>query len=152
MSWNKCFGKLYRVKESSPGYVILEDGTFIVIRVVIGFIEEVGETPTGPDLRVAHRVFLYVEAPERLKAEMRYKPLSTGEIIRRKEIWEVIGIKDRKAAYEECVFKASDGKTYRLRLEFEPSIVARTLQYRDANYNPVYYIRWNVNQSLSLAE
>lgn len=131
--------------ESIPGYIVLEDGTFIVIRVVIGYIKEVGRSPVGPNFGIAHRVFLYVEAPEELKAKMRDKPIAPGDVSSEHDIWEEVAIKEKRDAYEACLYRASDGKTYKVGLRLEPAIVARTTRYRDANYNPIYFIRWNIS-------
>jgi len=144
--------KLYEIVESAPGYIIVEDGTLIVVRVIIGFIEEVGETPTGPNFRIAHRVFLYADAPKELKDQMASKPFPTGDFLKDKEIWKIVKIKGKKAAYEECLYEASDGRKYRIRLEIEPAIVARTLHYRDVRNNPIYNVRWSIKQSVSLID
>jgi len=142
----------FDVFKSTIGFVKLEDKTLITIRVVIGFIEEIGYGPTGPDLDIAYSVYLFAFSPQELKTKMIDKPIPppTGEHLRKKEIWEIIKIIEKKAAAEECIYKASDGKNYKVKLEINPAIAARTLEYRDKKGNPVYNIRWTPSLTIEL--
>ena len=95
-----------------------------------------------------------VKAPEELRKRIRDKPLppSDGSHLRNLEIWDIVRIIKKSNAMEECLYKASDGRTYKICVEVEVAIVARTLEYRDRNYNPIYHLRWIPCIRVNIAE
>jgi len=130
---------------SKFGYAKLSDGTTISIRAIIIDINEVSLTPVGPDLGIAYNVMVSVRSPSDLRERVKEKPLppSDGSHLSRLDIWEIVDIIESKGAVEECLYNAKNGKSYIVLLEIEPTIVARTLEYRDHMGNPIYYIRWS---------
>ena len=134
----------FSITTSKRGYVELSDGTKIDIRVIILNIEEGKMKPVGPDLQVDMQVTFIVNSPTRLKNLVRNKPLppSDQSYLEKLEIWEIMDIVNKESAVEECLYDASDGKKYRISVEVSVTIVARTLEYRDKNNNPIYHLRW----------
>lgn len=136
----------FKVTRSEVGYLKLSDGAIIYIRVTITDLREGELKPTGPDFGIGFQIGITVhETPEGLRERVRGKPLppADGSHRRNLDIWELVGITEKKPAREECVQRASDGRSYRIAVEIEPTIVARTLEYRDHNGHPIYFIRWS---------
>jgi len=141
----------FEVVKSVPGYIRLADGSSITIRLVVFDIEEVGWLPTGLQLGIGHTVVLSVSAPRDLRERVEDKPLPTSdEHTRRKDIWEFVDILESSDAIEECVYTGSDGLKYRVRLRAFPTVVSRTLEYRDQRGNPIYFVRWGMETSVAL--
>ena len=53
----------FEVARNIPGYVKLDDGTELVVRVVIGMIDELERTPVGLSLGVGHQVIVSASSP-----------------------------------------------------------------------------------------
>jgi len=134
-----------RVVRSEFGYARLSDGTTISIRAIVLDVNEVSLTPVGPDLGIVYNVMVSVRSPSDLRERVKGKPLppSDGSHLSRLNIWEIVDIVESKSAIEECVYEAEDGRSYTILLEIEPTIVARTLEYRDQAGNPLYHVRWS---------
>jgi len=96
-------------------------------------------TPVGPDLGIVCNVMVSVRSPSDLCEQDKKKPLPPpdGSHLSRLNIWEIVDIVESKSAIEECIYKAEDGRSYAILLEIEPTIVARTLEYRDQVGNPI---------------
>ena len=135
---------MFKVTASHPGHVKLSDGCRLGIRVAMIELREHELLPTGPQFVVGVAVRVYVDScPENVRKLVEGKPVGLEKnAIRRLEIWELVDIEEADIAFEECEYEASDGRTYVIRVEVEPTIVARTLEYRDSLGNPVYFVRW----------
>ena len=145
----------FEVTSSKLGYIKLSDATEIAMRVSIVDIEEGELKPVGPDLRVGLQVsFVVKKVPEELKRLVRDKPLppSDGSHLRDLDKWEIVKILEKDNAVEECLYRARDGKAYKVSVEVEVTVVARTLEYRDRYGNPVYHLRWSPWVKMSLSD
>ncbi|MCD6094992.1 MAG: hypothetical protein J7J99_00330 [Thermoprotei archaeon] len=136
---------MFHVVSSDVGYAKLSDGCVLSIRVAIVEIREGKVLPTGPEFFIGVAVRVYVAScPKDIKKLVKDKPQEfTEDTLKRLDIWELVDIEDVQPAFEECEYRASDGRTYVIRVEIEPTIVARTLEYKDSFGNPVYYVRWS---------
>jgi len=134
-----------KIDRSKIGYTKLADDTIILIRVAIFDIKEGELKPTGPDFRIGYNVSISAEATQSLKNKVKEKPFPPpdGSHIKNLEIWEIIDIIEHDIAREEGIYKAKDNRIYRIIVEIEPTIVARTLEYKDPLGNPIYYVRWS---------
>jgi len=136
-------GKENMIARSKIGYIKLSDETMISLRVVIVDIREGMQKPVGPDLHIAHTTLIKADSPQSLKEKVREKPLPppTNIHLQNLEIWEIVDIIESENAFDECKYTATNGHTYRAIVEIEPTIAARTLEYRDDLGNPIYHLR-----------
>ena len=136
---------MFEVIRSQMGYAKLADGTMIYLRLVITAIKEEARLPVGFNLAMGNQVTILAESPPQLKSKIRDKPQppKQGEHLKNFDIWDLIDIVETKPALEEVRYKGSDNLTYRAAFEIEPTIASRTLEYKDENDNPLYYIRWS---------
>ena len=135
---------LFEVIRNEPGYVKLSDGTILIIRVVITDIREIRREPTGLIFNVGHSVSVAAFSPESLKEIVKDKPKPVGlDYLKKLDVWEFIDIVECKNSIDECLYYGSDGLTYRISIEIEPTIASRTLEFRDEFMNPVYFVRWS---------
>lgn len=134
---------MFEIKHSVLGKVKLSDNSELSIRVAIVNVKESGMSPVGPDFLISAITRVSVSfCPDEIKGLVRDKPVLPSDAIKRPEEWEIIDIVDASKACEECIYKACDGRRYLIRVEVKPTIVARTLKYRDDFGNPIYYVRW----------
>lgn len=135
----------FKIIKTRVGLIKLSDGSSITTRVAITDIVEKEMKPVGPDLHIGFQISFLVDAPEELKQVVEHKPLppADGSHIKNLKIWDIIQIIEKENAFEECLYKAKDGRTYRISVEVEVTIVARTLEYRDRFGNPIYHLRWS---------
>jgi len=138
----------FRILRSNLGYAKLSDGALLGLRVAIFDVKEFESLPTGPRFLVGNVVQVSVlECPNEVKELVKSKPIGLpGDALRRLEIWELLDITESAPATEECEYCAHDGRTYLIIVEVEPTIVARTLEYRDEFGNPIYHVRWSQRQ------
>ncbi|MHA1589561.1 MAG: hypothetical protein ACTSVA_03025 [Candidatus Njordarchaeales archaeon] len=124
------------------------------MRVVIVDILEGEIKPVGPDLQIGYRVLLSVKSPKELKESVKDAPLPPrdGSYLRNLKIWEIINITEKKNAIERILYKASDERDYEISAEAEVTIVARTLKFRDMNFNPIYHLRWAFCAKINIAK
>ena len=143
----------FDVIKNIPGYIKLSDGTELILRVIIGVIDELERTPTGLSLGVGHRVIISAFAPKELKEKVKDKPQPVGrEHQDRLDIWDEVKVLESRNAIEEVLYTGSDGKKYRVLVEIEPTIVSRTLEYRDERGNPIYSVRWGTRTLVRFEE
>jgi len=133
----------FEVVKNVPGYIKLSDGTELIIRVVIGVIDELEKTPTGLSLGIGFRDVLAAYAPSELKEKVKEKPQPRDrEHLTRLDIWEEVEIVEKRNALEEILYTGSDGKKYSVLVEIEPVAVSRTLEFKDERGQPIYHVRW----------
>ena len=144
----------FTVAASKVGSIKLSDGSIIIVRVTVTDIVEKEVKPVGPDFGVSFQVSFTVKSPEELRQIVKSKPLppADGSHISNLKIWDIVEIVEKSNAAEECLYKAKDGRMYKVSVEVEVTIVARTLEYRDASGNPIYYLRWVPYVKVSLAD
>jgi len=144
----------FEIISSKTGFVKLSDGTVIHIRVVIIDIVEGEMKPVGPDLQVGLQISFLVKSPLELREKMKDKslPPSDGSYLKDLKMWNFIEIVKKDSAVEECLYEASNRVKYKVSVEVDVTIVARTLEYRDANNNPIYHFRWSPCIKINLAE
>ncbi len=147
-------GKKNMITRGKIGHVKLSDETVISMRVTIADIREGMQKPVGPDLHIAHNIIIAADSPKPLKDKVIEKPSSPPDSshIQNLEIWEIIDIIEFENAFDECQYTATDGHTYSVIIEIEPTIAARTLEYRDDLGNPVYYLRWGTKILTKMGE
>lgn len=96
-------------------------------------------------------ISVVAESPQELKQRVASKPTVPQDNSHlAQEIWESQRISESKPAFEEVSYKASDGVDYLIKVEAEPTIVKRTLEYRDDSGNPVYAVRYYQKNSVAL--
>ncbi|MCE4629291.1 MAG: hypothetical protein F7C82_03335, partial [Desulfurococcales archaeon] len=115
------------------------------IRTTITNIQEGSLRPTGPDLRIGFNTSFTVNSPRELRDQVKDKPLPPrdGSHVSRLDIWEIVDVVREEKAYELALYDASDGREYEIHVQIEVTAVARTLEYRDQEGNPIYFIRWS---------
>src|SRR5574341_11039 len=133
---------MFEVIKSEIGYAKLEDGTMVYLRVAITGVKEADRLPVGISLTLTEQITLWVESPQELVQKVRDKanPPKEGTHLKNWSIWQFIQIIETKPSIEEIRYKGSDGTIYRASIEIEPTIATRTLEYRDQDNNPIYYI------------
>lgn len=139
----------FRIVKSEIGHIKLSDETTISLRIVIIDIREGISMPTGPDTFVKNTVFLSASSPHSLREKVKDKtqpPLDESHI-QNIEIWEDQEIVEAKNTFEKCEYTAADDHTYNVIAEAEPTIVSRTLEYKDDYGNPIYHVRWSTKVS-----
>jgi len=134
----------FEVLRNKPGYVVLSDKCELTVRVTITKIDELEKSPTGLSLGVGFNVVIAASAPSELRAIVSDKPVpKDGEHLKNLKIWEFVDIVEVERAVEEVLYYGSDGLKYKVIVEVEPTIVSRTLEFRDNDGNPVYNVRWS---------
>lgn len=145
---------MFEIRRSVIGHCVAEDGTMIKLRVAINdIVEAQGPVlPTGVPLAVNTSVTVSVDSPKALKDRVADRPQfpADGSGYSRKEVWEIVDFRDVVSALEEAAYKASDGRSYLVSVEIEPTIVTRSLAYKAELGNPVYYIRWSDKTTLRI--
>ena len=142
----------FKIAKSDIGHIKLSDETIIYFRVVVINVREGIQRPTGPDFSIKHTVLFSTSSPPSIKEMVKEKtpPPLDGAYMENLEIWENQKIVEAKSAYEECEYVASDGHTYKVTAEMAPTIVARTLEYKDDDGNPIYHVRWGTKISTEI--
>ncbi|MCS6769484.1 MAG: hypothetical protein NZ570_03500 [Candidatus Caldarchaeum sp.] len=135
----------FEVVSTKLGFAVLSDETVIYLRPVIVGIAELGpRMPTGLNLGTARQVGISLVASKQLMEKVADKPQpKEDEHLRRMDIWEFIDIVEKKAGFDLVRYRGSDGLNYLVRLEIEPNVVSRTLEYRDQLGNPIYHVSWS---------
>lgn len=134
---------MFEIKESKIGELLLSDGAKIAIRLSIYDVTEERIKPVGPDVSIGQSITISViDSPYKEAVKNKPLPPEDGSHLTNLDIWEIIDIKSYTEAAEVVLFKASDGNTYEITVKIIPSIVARTLEYRDNKGYPIYFVRW----------
>lgn len=148
---------MLQITSSKFGWAKLSDGTRLSYRVAILTVKTVPGTesrPIGPLFRVGTIAHVTVEyCPEELREKVKDKPPFKLEpsVLTNSELWEVVEVLEYEPARETCLYQARDGRVYSITTEIEPTIVARTLHFRDEYGNPVYFVRWARKDTVKLA-
>ena len=136
--------EIYTVIQSKPGYVLLADGSKLVLRVVIVGVKYAGFSPFGGvnfAVKTAGGVSsIYI--PDDLKGKVKDKPLSPPDRVP-EDGWELVEIKNQEPSMEEVEVEI-DEKKYRIKVVGEVSMVSRNLNYKTSFDEPVYWVHWGV--------
>ncbi len=140
------------------GWAKLSDGTRLGYRVVIVSVRALPDTedrPIGPEFRIGIVTPVFIEeCPEELKDRVKDKPLFTRkpEVLMNPNLWETVDVVESESTVETCLYYARNGRVYSITIEVEPTIVVRTLQFRDEDGNPVYLVRWARKEVVKLVK
>jgi hypothetical protein len=119
----------------------LSDGTTLKIKITVVDIKEGDFSPFGDisfDVKAVGGVTTD-HVPEELKKAMSDKPISLDIMSLRG--WEIIDIIEKECAAIEETVNSSKGK-FIVRVEAEPIMSARNMNYRSVRNEPIYYVSW----------
>jgi len=131
-----------KFRSSELGYVRVEDGSILVLRVALVDVRERRiPSPFGVEFDVNFNVGLAVYPSEESLREVEGKPiLESGRVA--SEGWAPVKIVEKASAYEEAIYVGEDGRQYLVRVEVEPIMVSKNAMYRAAQGTPLYAVRW----------
>jgi len=131
-----------KFKNSELGYVRVEDGSILVLRVALVDVRERRvPSPFGIEFDVNFNVGLAVYPSEESLREVEGKPvLESGRVAG--EGWAPVKIVEKTSAYEEAIYVGEDGRQYLVRVEVEPIMASKNTMYRAAQGAPLYAVRW----------
>jgi hypothetical protein len=144
---------VFDIIRSRIGHTRIADGSTLNLRVTVnGLAETEGpRLPTGPVFGVSTAIGIAVESLPNVKESVASKPIVPQDNSHfAQNIWEYQDIIETTPGFEEISYKASDQIEYLVRVEAEPTIVSRTMEYRDDFGNPVYVVRFSQKNSVSL--
>jgi len=129
----------FEVEREEWGTYLLEDGTKLMIRLIVTDVIKLGEDVIGPKLKVGGTAVFRVISPSELKEKVKGKPEPTGPVSLEEPGWEYVGVKE-EIKPTRSIYRLND---YLLEVKLEVIGVARNLNYRDPAGNPIYNVRWS---------
>jgi len=131
-----------KFRGSELGYVRVEDGSILVLRVALVDVRERRvSSPFGVEFDVNFNVGLAVYPSEESLREVEGKPiLESGRVV--SEGWAPVKIVEKTSAYEEAIYVGENGRQYLVRVEVEPIMASKNTMYRAAQGTPLYAVRW----------
>ncbi|BAB65751.1 hypothetical protein [Sulfurisphaera tokodaii] len=90
-------------KESKRGYVKVDDGSTIILRVAIVDAITQGSSPFGTEFSINFTVGISVHPSENAIKEVSDKPLMLTDIMPN-EGWNLVRITEKDSAYEEATY------------------------------------------------
>jgi hypothetical protein len=131
-----------RFKDSRLGYVKVDDGSIIILRVAIVDVrarEEASHFGVEFDVNATGGIAVYPSGAA-LK-EVKDKPtVEPGKTVN--EGWAQVDIVEKTPAYEEAVYYKENGSRYLIRVEIEPIMVSKNTLYKTPQGTPLYVVRW----------
>ncbi len=120
----------------------LEDGTTVVMKVILDSIKEAGFSPFGG-------VFLSINIttkisflpPEELKEKVKDKPMHYSDHQLPTDGWEVVDVTWQRPAVIETTVNTSRG-VFSFKVVTEATMAARNMNYRLPSGDPLYHIMW----------
>jgi len=131
-----------KLKDSRLGYVKVNDGSVVILRVAIvdARIREEA-SPFGVDFDVDATVGMSVYPSDVALSEVKDKPvLEPGKSIG--EGWMRVEITEKLPAYEEAIYEDDKNGRYLIRAEIEPLMVSKNTQFKSFQGLPLYAVRW----------
>jgi len=131
-----------RFKDSRLGYVKVNDGSIIILRVAIVDVrvrEEASPFGVEFDVNATGGVSVYPseDALKEVKDKSAIEPSKTV-----KEGWIQVDIVEKTSAYEEAVYYKESKDKYLIRVEIEPIMVSKNTLYKTLQGAPLYVVRW----------
>ena len=123
------------------GSIRLADGTILRLKIMIVDIKEGGFSPFG---NISFNVkavggISTVRVPEEIRKLVIDKPIAPPEPPR--DGWEIIDIVEQDEAEVEEVVDSSRGK-FKVRVAAEAIMVARNINYKTVDNEPLYQVSW----------
>ncbi len=131
-----------KFKDSRLGYVKVNDGSAIILRVAIVDVRVRQEaSPFGAEFDVNATGGISVYPSEDVLSEVKDKPvLEPGKTA--SEGWMRVNIVERAPAYEEVIYNDDRVGKYLIRIEIEPVMVSKNTQFKTSRGLPLYVVRW----------
>ena len=131
-----------KFKDSRLGYVKVNDGSIIVLRVAIVDVRLREEaSPFGAEFDVNATGGIAVYPSESALNEVKDKPvLEPGKTV--SEGWIRVDIAERAPAYEEVIYSDERIGRYLIRVEIEPIMVSKNTLFKTLQGLPLYVVRW----------
>lgn len=129
------------------GLIKLTDGTKLKLSILVVDVREAGFSPFGGvnfDVKTVGGVAT-VYVPEELREAVKDKPLPPGDQVP-EDGWEIIDIAEKENAVAELIVNSSKGE-FKVRVEAEPVMAARNMNYRNKYSEPIYWLSWVIKVS-----
>jgi hypothetical protein len=120
----------------------LEDGTTVVMKVILDSIKERGFSPFGGvDFSVNIMTQIAFVSPEELREKVKDKPTHYPGQQLPTDGWEIIDVTWQRPAVIETTVNASRG-VFSFKIVTEATMAARNMSYRTPAGDPIYQIAW----------
>jgi len=131
-----------RFRDSRLGYVKVNDGSIIILRVAVVDVRVREEaSPFGVEFDVNATGGISVYPSKKALDEVKDKPVvEPGKIP--SEGWVRVDIVEREPAYEEVIYNDDRAGRYLIRVEIEPIMVSKNTRFKTLQGLPLYFVRW----------
>ena len=131
-----------RFRDSRLGYVRVDDGSIIVLRVAVVDVRVREEaSPFGAEFDVNATGGMAVYPSKGVLDEVKDRPvLEPGRTA--SEGWTRVDIVEKVPAYEEVVYRDERIGRYLIRVEIEPIMVSKNTRFKTIQGLPLYVVRW----------
>jgi len=120
----------------------LEDGTTVVMKVILDSIKERGFSPFGGvDFSVNIMTQITFVPPEELKEKVKDKPMYYPGQQLPTDGWEIVDVTWQRPAVIETTVNTSRG-VFSVKIVTEATMAARNMNYRIPTGDPIYQITW----------
>jgi hypothetical protein len=120
----------------------LEDGTTVIMKVIIDSIKEMGFSPFGGvNFSVNITTQIGFVSTEELKEKVKDRPVHYSEQQLPTDGWEVVDVTWQRPAVIETTVDTSKG-AFNFKIITEATMAARNMNYRTPAGDPVYQIAW----------
>jgi hypothetical protein len=120
----------------------LEDGTTVVMKVILDSIKEMGFSPFGGvNFSVNITTQIVFVSPEELKEKVKDRPVHYPGQQLPTEGWEIIDVTWQRPAVIETTVDTSRG-AFNFKIVTEATMAARNMNYRIPAGDPIYQITW----------
>jgi len=120
----------------------LEDGTTVVMKVILDSIKENGFSPFGGvyfSINITTKISFL--PPEELKEKVKDKPMHYPDHQLPTDGWEVVDVTWQRPAVIETTIDTSKG-VFSVKIITEATMAARNMSYRTTYGDPLYQIAW----------
>jgi len=131
-----------KFKDSKLGYVKVNDGSVVILRVAIIDVrprEEASPFGVEFEVNITGGVSVY-PSEDSLKEVSDKLVIEPDKIV--KEGWIQVGIIEKAPAYEEVIYHDEKVGRYLVRAEIEPIMVSKNTLYKTIQEIPWYVVRW----------
>jgi hypothetical protein len=120
----------------------LEDGTTVVMKVILDSIKEIGFSPFGGvNFSVNITTQIAFVSPEELKEKVKDRPVHYPGQQLPTDGWEVVDVTWQRPAVIETTVNTSRG-VFSFKIVTEATMAARNMNYRTPAGDPIYQIAW----------
>ena len=131
-----------RFRDSRLGYVKVNDGSIIILRVAVVDVRVREEaSPFGAEFDINATGGIAVYPSESALDEVKDKPvLEPGRTV--SEGWTRVDIVEKAPAYEEVIYSDERIGRYLIKVEIEPIMVSKNTLFKTIQGLPLYVVRW----------